>query len=136
VHINHSTKFRKLVPGRCRYCNRQFFYRRDNRPKLFCDGKCRQADFRHARYLRAKRNESIKKTEAKAKTFGPDFADRPLNVLGGYKWYSGLERRLWVEITAPAEDFRRSNWNPTHVLPARRDDLNLDIPPFLRRAAP
>jgi hypothetical protein len=133
VHINHFTKFRKLVPGRCRYCDRQFFYRRDNRPKFYCNGKCRQADFRHTRYLGSKRNESIKKTEAKAKTFGPDFADRPLNVVGGYKWYGGaVERRLWAEITAAKPDSNPVIANEfIDQIPA-----DLSIPLFLQRAAP
>jgi hypothetical protein len=56
-------KFRKLVPGRCRYCDRQFFCWRSARPKFFCDGKCRQADFRHTGYLGSKRNESHPKPQ-------------------------------------------------------------------------
>jgi hypothetical protein len=89
MRVENPKKFRRLVANRCRYCDRQFFYRRDNRPKFYCDGTCRQADFRHARYLGSKRNGSPQKTETKSKTFRPDFADRPLplNILGGgYRW--------------------------------------------------
>lgn len=135
-------KFRRLVAGRCKYCSRQFFYRRDNRPKFFCDDACRQsdfrnarADFRHASLYPSQRNESPRKSRIKSKTFKRDFADRPLNILGGHRW-SGrpLDRGLVAEIIA-AEIGERRTPNPPSApnphLAQIPDDLS--IPAFLRR---
>jgi hypothetical protein len=65
-------KFRKLIPGRCHYCSRQFFSdQHTGRPRLFCDKKCRDGEFRRSRYLTSQNG----------------FGDRPLplNILGGYR---------------------------------------------------
>jgi hypothetical protein len=94
---------RQLIRHQCQFCGRDFFVERQGgRPRLFCDKKCRQADFRHTRYLGSKRNESPPKTETKSKTFRPDFGDRPspLNILGGYRWPNSapVDRELLAKI--------------------------------------
>jgi hypothetical protein len=80
VDIEHPKKFRKLTAARCRFCDRQFFYRRAGRPRIFCDHKCRQADFRHGGYADPafpKCDESGQKPEVISKTSKVDLADRP-----------------------------------------------------------
>jgi hypothetical protein len=101
VQLNHSQKFRKLTPGRCRYCDRRFFFRLAGRPQLYCNKKCRDREFRRSRYLPSKNGESRLKTEAKSETSSTDFADRaPLNILGGYRWPNGraVDRELVQKI--------------------------------------
>jgi hypothetical protein len=132
---NKQSKFSKLVPGRCRYCDRQFFYHPAGRPPLYCDQKCRQGEFRRSRYLASKNDESGPKTQVKSKTFGSTFADRPsslihlddypsnlirfddwpVNVVGGFKWYGAAERELWaalIEPNKPTEAAWPSTWKP------------------------
>ena len=74
MRVQNPKKFCRLVAGRCKYCGRQFFYRRDNRPKSFCNDGCRQADFRnaradfrHASLYPSQRNESPRKKPSKIK---------------------------------------------------------------------
>jgi hypothetical protein len=103
VDLNSSAKFRKLTPGRCRYCDRQFFYRQVGRPKLYCDHKCRQADFRHAGYPYPKRDESPRNSSTNSSTTKADFGDRPLplNLFGGgYRWPGAapIDRQLLRQV--------------------------------------
>jgi hypothetical protein len=82
-------KFRKLIPGRCHYCSRQFFSdKHTGRPRLFCDKKCRDGGFRRSRYLTSKNGETVSKKEGNSKACKGIFGDRPLplNILGGYRW--------------------------------------------------
>jgi hypothetical protein len=81
-------KFRKLIPGRCHYCSRQFFSdQHTGRPRLFCDKKCRDGEFRRSRYLTSQNGESVSKNEDNSKPCKGIFGDRPLplNILGGYR---------------------------------------------------
>jgi hypothetical protein len=119
-------KFRKLVPGRCRYCDRQFFCWRSARPKFFCDGKCRQADFRHTGYLGSKRNESHPKTPAQSRTFRPDFAGR--GIVG-----PGYVIDIEIGIAEPPVDptFQAKADALIATIPA-----DLSIPDFLKRVRP
>jgi endogenous inhibitor of DNA gyrase (YacG/DUF329 family) len=61
-----TTKFRRLVRGQCQYCGRTFFTdKHDGRPRLFCDKRCRQADFRRSRYLTSKNDETSRKNQTR-----------------------------------------------------------------------
>jgi hypothetical protein len=145
VRIEHSKKFRKLVPARCRFCDRRFFYQPAGRSRLFCDDKCRQADFRHARYLDPKRNERCQKTEVNSKISKVDFGDRPpVEILGcGHHWNvaASIDRETWkaiveieidrVNIGEPDTPVVASQWKPCVPSSPITDDLS--IPVFLRR---
>jgi hypothetical protein len=94
-----SAKFRKPIPGRCHYCSRQFFSdKHTGRPRLFCDKRCRDGEFRRSRYLTSKNGESVSKNKDKSKAYRGIFGDRPLplNVLGGYRWpdSTAVDRKL------------------------------------------
>ena len=81
-----SLAVRRLVPGCCESCGRQFFYRRTGRPRNFCDQKCRQSDFRRSGYTSSKISkidESALKNEVNSGTFGRDSGDRLLRVVAG-----------------------------------------------------
>jgi hypothetical protein len=98
-----STKFRKLIPGRCNYCSRQFFsHKRTGRPQLFCDKRCRDGKFRRSRYLRSKNGESVSKKASNAKGCKDNSGCRPLplNILGGHRWANSarIDRELLGKI--------------------------------------
>lgn len=98
-----STKFRRLIPGRCQYCERQFFSdKRTGRPRLFCDKKCRDGEFRRFRYPTSKNDESTSKNKDNSKACKGIFGDRPLpfNILGGYRWPDSIavERTVLVNV--------------------------------------
>ena len=124
-------KFRKLIPGRCRYCDRRFFYRHGTRPRIFCDQKCRQGDFRLSGYLHPKNDETCRKSEINSKISKADFADRPLvNVRP-----ARLDRELWHNIVETEMPEGRTKLAPpsapnpyTAEIPA-----DLSIPTFLKR---
>ena len=97
------TKFRKLIPGRCHYCGRQFFSNKHTgRPQRFCDKKCRQGEFRRSRYLTLKNDETDAKNQINPNACKAVFSDRPLpfNVLGGYRWPNriAVDRKLLSAI--------------------------------------
>jgi hypothetical protein len=82
-------RFRKLIPGRCHYCGRQFFSdKHTGRSRQFCNKRCRDGEFRRSRYLRSKNGESVSKEPGKSRPCNGNFGDRasPLNILGGYRW--------------------------------------------------
>lgn len=144
MRVQNPKKFRRLVAGRCKYCSRQFFYRRDNRPKFFCDDACRQsdfrnarADFRHASPYPSQRNESPQKSRIRSKTSKHDFADRPLNLLGGHRWNGRSIDRETLAAIIETEIGERRIRNPASApnpylaqIPA-----DLSVPPFLNRRA-
>lgn len=133
MRVQNPKKFRRLVHGRCRYCDRRFFFRQTGRPRLHCDHKCQQAEFRHSRYLHPKRDESGKKSSVKSKISKVDFADRPLNVLGGYRFGGQADRDLWAKILAPDPESPTgpSRWTPAWDANWPSDDL--PIPALLQR---
>jgi hypothetical protein len=93
------TKFRKLLASRCHYCSRQFFSNKHTgRPRLFCDKRCRDGEFRRSRYLTSKNGESVSKNKDNSKACRGSFDDRPfpLNILGGYRWpdSTAVDRKL------------------------------------------
>jgi hypothetical protein len=116
-----SAKFRKPIPGRCHYCGCQFFsYKHTGRPRLFCDKKCRDGEFRRSRYLTSKNGETVPKKEGNSKACRGIFGDRPLplNILGGYRWpkSGAVDRQVLSAIIraeirgtalTPARDFAR-----------------------------
>jgi len=72
-----TLQLRRLVPGQCRACGREFLYRRTGRPRNFCDQKCRQSAFRQCGgYPPSQIAESVRKKEATSKLSSPDFGDR------------------------------------------------------------
>jgi hypothetical protein len=84
---------RRLVAGQCQSCGKQFFYRRTGRPKLFCDQKCRQSDFRRSGHTDSKISQidtSVLKNEVNSGTFGCDSGDRPLRIVAGQLGQSAL----------------------------------------------
>jgi hypothetical protein len=101
------TKFRKLIPGRCRYCGRQFFSdKHTGRPRLFCGKTCRDGEFRRSRYPRSKNGESVSKKEDNSKACKGIFGDRPLprNILGGHRWSDCISvRRQLLNAIVRAE---------------------------------
>jgi len=145
MRIEHSKKFRQLVPARCRFCDRQFFYRPTGRPRLFCDDKCRQADFRHTGYLDPKRNERGQKTKVNSKISKVDFTDRPaVEILGrGHRWNAAASidnetLKAIIEIEIDRVEIGESDmpvvasqWKPCTPSSPIADDLS--IPAFLRR---
>lgn len=140
--IQRAKNHRKLVPGRCRYCDRQFFFRQAGRPKVFCNNKCKNAEFRHARYLDAKRDESAQKTQIISKLFKTGFADRPppLNVLGSsHRWPNATSvdsDTLNVVISTEISSTRSSTLTADQQREVARliDSIpaDLSIPEFLR----
>ena len=141
--FRNPKKFRRLVAGRCKYCSRQFFYRRDNRPKSFCNDGCRQADFRNARadfrhksHNPSPRNESPQKSRAQSKVCKPNFADRPLNLVGGHKWSGRSIDRETLAAIIETEIGERRIPNPASAPSPHLEQIpaDLSIPPFLKRA--
>jgi hypothetical protein len=69
---NKSALKRRLTLGRCQYCERNFFSdKRTGRPRLFCDKKCRDGDFRRLRYLTLKNVEPPKKPKSNQRLSDP-----------------------------------------------------------------
>jgi hypothetical protein len=96
-------KFRKLVPGRCHSCSRQFFVaNRAGRRRLFCDDACRQATFRNGGYYPRTRNGIDRKNSTTPTACDGEFGDRPLplNILGGYRWPDSVpvDRKVLAKI--------------------------------------
>jgi hypothetical protein len=153
VSKKQTTKFRRLIRCRCRYCGRDFFAdKQAGRPPLFCGKKCRQAEFRFISGLRRSgfepeattvsiRDETPQKTEVNSKISKVSTGDRPspLEVLGhGYRWPNGaaIDRETLAEIIAmeiPGAQIRprRPSIKQGVLDLAIADDLS--IPDFLQR---
>jgi len=138
------TNFRRLIRHRCQYCGRDFFTdKQTGRPRLFCDKKCKDGEFRRLRYLTFKNVETPLKNEVSSNISKVDLGDRPsvligpndppVNILGGYKFPN-----------APAVDLNPISPKPekqkfTPEQQKRLDELraqipdDLSIPAFLRR---
>jgi hypothetical protein len=144
-----------LIRHRCQYCGRDFFAdRQTGRPRLFCDKKCKDGEFRRLRYLTFKNVETPQKSEVSSKISQGDLGDRPsvligpndppVNVLGGHRWNGTalIDRETWkaiveieidrVEIGEPDMPVVASDWKPCTPSSSITDDLS--IPAFLRRS--
>jgi hypothetical protein len=108
---NAALSTRRLVPGQCQSCGKQFFYQRTGRPKLFCDQKCRQSDFRRSGHIASKIDESAPKTPVNSGTFRPDFADRPPHVVAGPALSPSALRAASVGAASVIEANNRDNAN-------------------------
>ena len=97
MHYNHPENLRRLIRHRCQYCGRDFFAdKQTGRPRLFCDKKCKDGEFRRLRYLTLKNVETLQKSEVSSKISKVDSGDRPsvlirpndppVNILGGFKF--------------------------------------------------
>jgi hypothetical protein len=106
MRVQNPKKFRRLIAGRCRYCDRRFFYRHPGRPRTYFDHKCRQAEFRYSGYLHPKRDENPLKNSTGSKVSKVDL----------------------VDLDSPNPT---SRWTPSWDATWPSDDL--PIPPFLQR---
>lgn len=134
-----TSKFRRLIRHRCQFCGRDFFTEKQagGRPRLFCDKKCKDGEFRRRRYLTLKNVETRQKTEATSKVSRPDFADRPLNLLGGHRWpnTAPLDREVAATIIDTEIGIDRRH-PPALTADQRREfpiPADLSIPAWLRR---
>jgi hypothetical protein len=121
--------------------------RQPGRPKVFCNDKCKQAEFRYARVtprpFDTKRNEIAQKTQVKPATSKTGFGNRPppLNLLGnGRRWPDGTSvdsDTLKVIINTEISSTRSSTLTADQQREvARLIDLipgDLSIPEFLKR---
>jgi hypothetical protein len=85
MRVQNPKKFRRLIAGRCRYCDRRFFYRHPGRPRTYCDHKCRQAEFRYSGYLRKppKKFNRFKGLEGRSRRFGLTESNEPVDAVVG-----------------------------------------------------
>jgi hypothetical protein len=144
MRLHDPTNFRRLIRRRCQYCGRDFFTdKQTGRPRLFCDKKCKDGEFRRLRYLTFKNVETPQKSEVSSKVSKVDLADRPsvligpndppVNILGGYKFPNAPA----VDLSSLAESGETdmpmvaSDWKPCAPTSPITDDLS--IPAFLRR---
>jgi hypothetical protein len=140
MRYDHPENLRRLIRHRCQYCGRDFFAdRQTGRPRLFCDKKCKDGEFRRLRCLTFKNVETPQKSEVSSNIskvglgdrpsalIGP--TDQPVNVLGGYKFPNAPA----VDLSPLAEPATvvASQWKPCAPLSPITDDLS--IPTFLRR---
>ena len=131
--------FRRLIRHRCQYCGRDFFTdKRTGRPRLFCDKKCKDGEFRRLRYLTLKNVEPPQKSEVSSKISKVDLGDRPpVEILGrGHRWSNSatIDRETLAEIIEteiPERGIIRSAAPPNPYVGEILDDLS--IPAFLRR---
>jgi hypothetical protein len=134
------SNFRRLIRHRCQYCGRDFFAdKQTGRPRLFCDKKCKDGEFRRLRYLTLKNVETPQKSEVSAKISKVDLGDRPsaligpndppVNILGGYRFPNPPAVSL-SPLTEPVPVVA-SDWKPCAPTSPIADDLS--ILPFLRR---
>jgi|SRR5215472_8932532 len=149
------TNFRRLVRHRCQYCGRDFFTdKQTGRPRLFCDKKCKDGEFRRLRYLTFKNVETPQKSEVGSKVSKVDSGDRPsvligpndwpVNILGGQGWSNSvaIDRETLAKIIATEIDEGRSYSAVTTTKHTKNPPANpylaeipddLSIPAFLRR---
>jgi hypothetical protein len=131
MRVQNPKKFKRLVAGRCRYCDRRFFYRHPGRPRSYCDHKCQQAEFRHSGYLHPKRDENPLKNSINSKASKADPSNRPLVNVRSKR----VERDLWrflIETETPETRIKPAAPDSNPHIREISDDLS--IPPFLRRA--
>jgi hypothetical protein len=152
MRLHDPTNFRRLIRHRCQYCGRDFFTdKRTGRPRLFCDKKCKDGEFRRLRYLTFKNVETPQKSEVSSKVSKVDLGDRPsaligptdwpVNILGGDRWSNSVALETLAEIIATEIDgfesgetdipVVASDWKPCTPSSPITDDLS--IPAFLRR---
>jgi hypothetical protein len=109
--------FRRLIRHRCQYCGRDFFAdKQTGRPRLFCDKKCKDGEFRRLRYLTLKNVETPLESVANSKVSKVDSGDRPsvligptdppVNIFGGRRWNGRprIDRELVTAIIATEID--------------------------------
>jgi hypothetical protein len=139
MRVQNLKKFRRLVAGRCRFCDRRFFYRHPGRPRSYCDHKCQQAEFRHSRYLHPKRDENPLKSPTNSNISKVDFGDRPLplNLVGGHRWSMAIavDRETLAEIiSTEIGGFKSGEANSESPNPYLAEiTADLSIPAFLGR---
>jgi hypothetical protein len=149
------TNFRRLIRHRCQYCGRDFFAdKQTGRPRLFCDKKCKDGEFRRLRYLTFKNVETPQKSDVSSKLSIIDSGDRPsvligpndppVNILGGQRWSNSvaIDRETLAEIiNTETNGFESgetdipvvaSDWKPCAPTSPIADDLS--IPTFLRKS--
>jgi hypothetical protein len=152
MRLHDPENFRRLIRHRCQYCGRDFFTdKQTGRPRLFCDKKCKDGEFRRLRYLTFKNVETPQKSEVSSKVSKVSLGDRPsvligptdwpVNILGGHGWSNSVavDRETLAEIIATEIDGSgetdmpvvASDWKPCAPSSPITDDLS--IPTFLRR---
>jgi hypothetical protein len=154
MHYDQPKNLRRLIRHRCQYCGRDFFTdKQTGRPRLFCDKKCRDGEFRRLRYLTFKNVETPQKSGVNSKISKVDLGDRPsaligptdwpVNILGGDRCSSigAVDRETLAEIIATEIDgfesgetdipVVASDWKPCAPSSPITDDLS--FPAFLRR---
>ena len=138
MRLHDPANLRRLVRHRCQYCGRDFFAdRQTGRPRLFCDKKCKDGEFRRLRYLTFKNVETPQKNEVNSKISKVESGYRPpVEILGrGHRWSNSatIERETLVEIIESEIPERRIIRSaPPNPFVAEIDD-DLSIPAFLRR---
>ena len=131
--------FRRLIRHRCQYCGRDFFTdKQTGRPRLFCDKKCKDGEFRRLRYLTLKNVETPRKSEVNSEISKVESGYRPpVEILGrGHHWSNSatIDRETLAEIIEteiPERGIIRSAAPPNPCVAEIPDDLS--IPAFLRR---
>jgi len=138
MRLHNPENFRRLIRHRCQYCGRDFFAdKHTGRPRLFCDKKCKDGEFRRLRYLTFKNVETPQKNEVNSKISKVESGYRPpVEILGrGHRWSNSatIERETLVEIIETEIPERRIIRSaPPNPFVAEIDD-DLSIPAFLRR---
>ena len=133
------SNFRRLIRHRCQYCGRDFFAdKQTGRPRLFCDKKCKDGEFRRLRYLTLKNVETPRKSEVNSEISKVESGYRPpVEILGrGHRWSNSatIDRETLAEIIEteiPERGIIRSAAPPNPCVAEIPDDLS--IPAFLRR---
>ena len=155
MHYDHPKNLRRLIRHRCQYCGRDFFTdKHAGRPRLFCDKKCKDGEFRRLRYLTFKNVETPQKSEVSSRISKVDSGDRPpIEILGrGHRWNdaASIDRGLVaaiIEIEIGGGRFHSSRRPTKHTnkLPHQPDSnrpanpyldeipADLSMPTFLRR---
>jgi hypothetical protein len=133
MRAQNPKKFRRLVAGRCRYCDRRFFYRHPGRPRSYCDHKCQQAEFRHSGYLYPKRDENPLKNSTNPKVSKVDPGNRSLVNVRPKR----VDRELWrflIETEILARRIKPAAPDSNPLLAQIPEDLS--IPEFLLQRRP
>jgi hypothetical protein len=144
MRLHDPTNFRRLIRHRCQYCGRDFFTdKQTGRPRLFCDKKCKDGEFRRLRYLTFKNVETPQKSEVTSKISKVESGDRPpvlirpndppVNILGGFKFPNAPV----VDLNPIPPKPEKQKFSPEQQ--KRLDEFlaqipdDLSIPAFLRR---
>jgi len=147
MHYDHPENLRRLIRHRCQYCGRDFFAdKRTGRPRLFCDNKCKDGEFRRLRYLTFKNVETPEKSKVSSKISKAGVSDRPsvlirptdppVNILGEHRWSDSvaIDSETLAEIvnTEIGGEHDRVHQHEVHRGESEIPN-DLSIPAFLRR---